>query len=258
LDVTSTFRRGSADAPYAIRIASESIETYSPLLDRDLEDLSFADIGDVFGPREPLESALQSIESAVKKAGELGVRPLILGGEHTITFPVVKALETLYNAVVLVHIDAHSDLREQYEGSTVNHATVMRRIQEVIGPERLIQLGIRSGTREEFSWMRSHGTLMQWGPAAENHLLERIGDRPVYLSVDLDVLDPACFPGTGNPEPGGWFYDDVERLITALDRVKLVGADVVELNPALDPSQASAITAAKIVRELLLVLGATA
>lgn len=256
MDLTSTFRRGSAQAPLAIRIASESIESYSPLLDRDLDDLPFADVGDVFGLDEPLESALVRIESSVRAAVQQGCRPLILGGEHTITFPVVKALDSLYNSMILVHVDAHADLREDYEGSAVNHATVMRRIQEVIGPDRFIQLGIRSGTRAEFSWMRANRTLMQWGPGSEHRLTERIKDRPVYLSLDLDVLDPACLPGTGNPEPGGWAYHDIERLLTAVDRLKLVGADVVELNPLLDPSQASTITAAKIVRELLIVLGA--
>lgn len=254
IDFTSTFRRGSAHAPGAIRVASESIETYSPLLDQDLEDLVFSDIGDICSCDDPLNTALQQIETSVKALVQQGCRPLILGGEHTITFPVVKVLNSVYTSFILLHVDAHADLRDEYEGNAVNHATVIRRSQEVIGPDRLLQLGIRAGTRAEFSWMKTQGTLMHWIPGAERQLFQRIGDRPVYLSLDLDVLDPACLPGTGNPEAGGWFYNDLERLFCLLRPFKIVGADVVELNPWLDASQASSITAAKIVRELLILL----
>ncbi|MCA1960850.1 MAG: agmatinase [Desulfomonile sp.] len=255
LDVTSTYRRGSADAPSAIRVSSDSIESYSPFLDRDLLDAPFADLGDVFVESSSLEETLAAIREMTALVMTASAFPLCLGGEHTIALPVVEALNEVHPDLIVVHADAHTDLREHYEGNPINHATVMRRIAEIVGPDRLIQLGIRSGTKEEFAWMRRHATILQWGPAAERDLLRRIGDRPVYLSFDLDVLDPVCFPGTGNPEPGGWFYADVERLLFALDRVHLVAADVVELNPRVDPSEVSTITAARIVRELLLILG---
>jgi agmatinase len=160
----------------------------------------------------------------------------------------------VYPELVVVHVDAHSDLRDHYQGSFINHATVMRRVAEVVGEGRLIQLGVRSGTKDEFTWMRESGTILRWNMNSPRILLDRLGDRPVYLSLDLDVLDPSCFPGTGNPEPGGWVYDDLERLFWTLDRVNLVAADVVELNPGLDPSDVSSITTARIVRELLLIL----
>ncbi len=254
LDLTSTFRSGCADGPSSIRIASESIESYSPLLDKDLLDSPFSDIGDIDFSGASLERALELIRKAISRLLPRGSSPLCIGGEHTISLPAVRAVKALYRELLIVHVDAHSDLRDHYEGSFINHATVMKRIDELMGPGRLIQLGVRSGTREEMSWMRESGTMLQWNPVGEQILLNRIGDRPVYLTLDLDVLDPSCFPGTGNPEPGGWFYADMERLFWLLDRVNLVAADVVELNPGLDPSEVSSITAAKIVRELLLIL----
>jgi agmatinase len=257
LDVTATFRSGSEGAPAAIRAASDSIETYSPLLDGDLEDLRCADLGDVRLGGIPLAAALDRIETGVTAILERSAIPVCLGGEHTITLPIVRALRRFSDDFVVLHLDAHSDLRDTYEGSPINHATVMRRITEMIGPERLVQLGIRAGTREEFAWMRTHRTCMEWSPGKERALRERIDERPVYVSLDLDVLDPAYFPGTGNPEAGGWGYQDVERLLLTLERVNLIGADVVELNPRLDSSQVSSITAAKIVRELLLIAART-
>jgi agmatinase len=255
LDVTSTYRSGSAEAPRAVRSASESIETYSPFLDLDLEDLPFADLGDIHFPSEPMASRLERIRNQAREVIRQGGFPLCIGGEHTITLPAVQAVGELFPDVMIIHVDAHADLRTDYEGNLINHATVMRRVGEAVGPERLVQLGIRSGTREEFSWMKENGTLFQWGPSAQKALSARIGARPVYLTVDLDVMDPACVPGTGNPEPGGWFFQDMERLIHAMRGMNLVAADVVELNPSLDLSGASTITAARIVRELLLILG---
>jgi agmatinase len=255
LDRTSTYRRGSDEAPRAIREASESIETYSPFLDQDLLDIDFADLGDLDLSQESDAACLDAIERTVSDLLPLGIKPLSLGGEHTITLPVVKALLGRFPDLVLIHADAHTDLRDSYEGSFLNHATVMRRIDEIMGAGRLIQLGIRSGTREEFRWMAERNSLLAWEPGAEVRLLAGIAGRPTYLSFDVDVLDPACMPGTGNPEPGGWFFPDAERLIATLGKVNLIGADVVELNPTVDPSGVGTITTARLVRELLLTLG---
>jgi agmatinase len=255
LDKTATYRPGSDEAPGAIRAASDSIESYSPLLDLDLLDNPFADIGDLDFHDDSLDKSLAIIEDQAKRILGSGCPMLSLGGEHTVTLPLVRAALERYPDLMLIHADAHSDLREEYEGSTVNHATVMRRIAELMGPDRLIQLGIRAGTREEFAWMRERHTLLSWNPAAEKELLRRVERRPVYFSLDLDVLDPACFPGTGNPEPGGWLYQELERLLWATTSMRLVAADVVELSPRYDPSGVSEITAARVVRELLLILG---
>lgn len=254
LDVTTTYRSGTGEAPQAIREASDSIETYSPSTDRDLSDKPLSDLGDLVFPSENLDEALKAIEKAVLDVLGHGAIPLCIGGEHTVTLPAVKALKRLHEDFVILHLDAHTDLRDDYEGSSVNHATVIRRVSEIVGPGNLIQMGIRSGTREEFEWMRRHDTLTPWGPEGEKLLPDRIGDKLVYLTLDLDVLDPAEMPGTGNPEAGGWSYSDLERLFRVLDSARLIGADVVELNPRLDPTEIAAITAAKIVRELLLVL----
>jgi agmatinase len=254
LDLTCTYRNGTGRAPQAIRDVSESIETYSPFLDRDLSDTCFSDLGDLPLAGCAVDDALKLIFEKAAQVLEAGAKPLFLGGEHTITLPIVQALAQKSQDFVIIHLDAHTDLRDSYEGSTLNHATVIRRVAELVGPERLVQLGIRSGTREEFSWMREHYTLLDWGPAAERELLARIADRPVYLTLDLDVLDPSCFPSTGNPEPGGWSYRDLERLLQVLERIPVLGADVVELNPDIDPCEVGAITAARIVRELLLIL----
>ncbi len=225
------------------------------MLERDLEESPFADLGDVDLEGQTLGAALEEIGKTTAKTIVQNAPPLCLGGEHTITLPIVQTLRSFFRELVVVHLDAHSDLRDQYEGSFVNHATVIRRVDELLGQGSLIQLGIRSGTREEFHWMRSAGTILQWGPQWEKVLVERIRSRPVYLTLDLDVLDPSCLPGTGNPEPGGWSYHQMERFLRTLDRVNLVAADIVELNPTLDPSGVSSVTAARIVRELLLILG---
>lgn len=254
LDLTATYRSGSAHGPNSIRVASDSIESYSPLLDRDLLESPFADIGDLTLSDKSLDLCLDQIRRKVFEVFQHGAGPLCIGGEHTITLPIVRAVKAFHPDLLVVHVDAHTDLRDHYQGSFVNHATVIRRVHEIVDPGGIIQIGVRSGTRDEFAWMHERQTLLHWGPAAEKILLERVGGRPVYLTIDLDVLDPSCLPGTGNPEPGGWFYRDLERLIYTMDRVNLVGADLVELNPDLDQSGVSSITAAKIVRELVLVL----
>lgn len=252
LDRTCTYRNGTGHGPDAIRRASDSIESYSPFLDRDLLDAPFCDSGNAVLPGGSVEDSLSVVRKHVFELLRRGCRPICLGGEHTITLPIVRAMCSFFADLVVIHADAHADLREEYEGSQINHATVMRRVVEIVGADRVIQLGIRAGTREEFTWMRSEGTLFDWGPASEDRLVERISGRPVYLTFDVDVLDPSCMPGTGNPEPGGWQYRDVQRLLDLMDKVRLVGADVVELNPGLDPSEVSAVTAATIVRELVL------
>jgi len=254
LDETSTYRKGSDKAPQAIRDASESIETYSPFFDRDITDFFFSDSGDVDLTSLILDSALHRIEANVSEILRWSALPLCIGGEHTITLPIIKALAKSSDDFVVVHADAHSDLRDDYEGSFINHATVIKRVADIVGPEGVVQLGVRSGTKEEYSWMRENMTPIQWGPGGEKALLKRVHGRFVYLTLDLDVLDPACMPATGNPEAGGWYYEDLERLFSLLSGEKMLGADVVELNPSLDASEVGTITAAKIIRELLIVL----
>jgi agmatinase len=195
------------------------------------------------------------IEARVGEILAAAAKPFCLGGEHTITAAAVKAVLKVHPALKVVHLDAHTDLRDHYKGSRMNHATVMRRTAELVGPRNLIQLGLRSGTREEFEYARANTRFLGWRAGVERTLAREISDHPVYVTVDLDVLDPSCFPGTGNPEPGGWTYADLERFFLAIGRFAIVGLDVVELNPGLDSTGVSSITAAKVVRELLLLTG---
>jgi agmatinase len=255
LDLTSTYRQGSNNAPVAIREASDSIETYSPLLDRDLEDIQFSDLGNIEFQGLTLEDSLEEIVHTVHNVLRRGAIPLCLGGEHLITLPVISAFLDFHPDLFLIHLDAHTDLRDDYDGNPLSHATVIRRIVDLISPERIVQMGIRSGTKEEFQFMRQHSTLMEWVPGMQKALRRKIGERPVYLTVDVDVFDPSLMPATGNPEPGGWFWSDFERFMRFSETIKVVGADVVELNPGLDPSQIGTIASAKIVREILLLLG---
>lgn len=255
LDLTA-YKPGTRQAPKAIRNSQDCIESYSPKLDMDLLDVTFADIGDLDFQGLDLFGALTLIRQTMDSVVDRAAKPLSIGGEHTITLPVIGSILGRYPDVVVIQADAHADLRDYSDGKRISHATVMRRISELVGSERIIQLGIRSGNRAEFQWMRRHDTLLNWNENPQESLTRKIADRPVYCTLDLDVLDPSALPGTGNPELGGWTYTDLERLFDVLRGVKLIGADVVELNPTLDPTEASSIAAAKIVRELLLILGA--
>ena len=253
-DGTTSFRPGTRFGPAAIRDVSNGLETYCPQLDRDLEDLAFADLGAVdipFGAPEPvLEAVRDSTEAVLNR----GLRPLMLGGEHSITAGAVAAVARRHPDLVLVQLDAHADLRDSWLGSHHSHACAMRRCLEVLPSQQLFQLAIRSGTRVEFEELHSSGRLMADVEALAT-ALEPLRGRPLYLTVDLDWFDPAVLPGTGTPEPGGYLWSDFAALVDVLRRHQLVAADVVELAPQLDPSGISSVLAAKVTRSLLLLLG---
>jgi len=252
-DGTCSFRPGSRFAPEQIRLASYGLETYSPPIDRDLDDICFYDAGELellFGNRDKV---LNLIGNAVEETLSVGKRWLGIGGEHLVTFPVVQTYLKRYPDLAIVHFDAHGDLRTHYLGETLSHATVMRLIMNNIPPERLVQIGIRSGPKAEFDWMRQQDTLMT-SVADIPKALKRLADRPVFVTIDLDALDPSIFSGTGTPEPGGLTYRELETWIHALGQVNVVGADVVELAPMLDSTGVSTVVAAKIIREVMLAL----
>jgi agmatinase len=247
LDITSSFRPGTRFAPQAIRDCSWGLETYSPWLDRDLEDLKICDVGDLNLPQGNLGEALGIIKGYL--ATVIGDKkfPILLGGEHLISLPVVKELKRHHQDLAVIQLDAHADFRQEYLGDLLSHATVMRRIADILGGENIFQLGIRSGTREELCAARAMGSLSEMGET-----LRQASGRPVYLTVDLDILDPAVAPGVGAPEPGGLTFDECLTLISQLSALRVVGFDVVELSPPHDPTQQSAMAAAKLVRELIL------
>jgi agmatinase len=233
---------------------SSGLETYCPQLDRDLDDLSFVDLGAVeipFGAPEPVIAKVQQATQAVL---ELGLKPLMLGGEHSISSGAVAAVAQQHPDLVLVQLDAHADLRHEWLGSHHSHACAMRRCLEILPSGDLFQLAIRSGTKAEFQELHNSGRLMQTVDALREGLAPLKG-RPIYVTVDLDWFDPAVLPGTGTPEPGGFFWPDFANLVTLLQEHRLVGADVVELAPQLDSSGVSAVLAAKVTRSLLLLLG---
>jgi agmatinase len=251
-DGTCSYRPGTRFAPLAIRDASWGLETYSPVIDRDLETVWLTDGGDLdlpFGNRDVVLATIRGAAADVLSQGKYWAG---LGGEHLVTLPVVEAYLERYPQLTVVHLDAHTDLRDDYLGERLSHATVLRRIVEQIGPDRLVQIGIRSGPKDEFAWMRHHGTLLQSPDELTTRLRRWGAETPVFVTLDLDVLDPSVFPGTGTPEPGGFTFGELQAWLVALRDANMVGFDVVELSPPYDPSGISAIAAAKAVRELLL------
>ena len=247
-DAASSFLRGAAAAPAAIRAALLSPAGNS--FSEDLHDLrALADAGDVvFGddiePRDAIARAIASCCAA-------GERPIALGGDHSVTHPVMRAVHAAHGAVSVLHIDAHPDLYDVFEGDRYSHACPFARIMEEGLAQRLVQVGIRTMTphlREQAGRFGVHVIDMRAWVAGERPVVEG----PVYLSIDLDGIDPAFVPGVSHPEPGGLTVRDVITMVQQLTTptVRLVGADVVELNPSRDPSGVSAIVAAKLVKEI--------
>lgn len=247
LDSTATFRPGTRFGPQAIRDCSWGLETYSPALDRDLEDLKICDVGDLTLPHGNVEGALEAIGGYMATIMGDNKFPILLGGEHLISFPVVREVFKHYPSLFVMQLDAHADLLQEFEGEHLSHATVMRRIADLVGDENICQLGIRSGTKEEIHAGKATGSFNNIGEA-----LRRGAGRPVYLTVDLDILDPGVAPGVGTPEPGGLTFGEVCSLISQMHSFHVVGFDIVELAPPYDPSQQSAMAAAKLIRELIL------
>ncbi len=251
-DGTSSYRPGSRFGPNAIRKASWGMETYSPGLGRDLADLKICDLGDLEIPFGNKEMALAKIKEAIGKIIHDGKYPVFLGGEHLVTLPIVEALLTRFHNLAVVQLDAHTDLRDEYLGETLSHSTVMRRVSEILEAGGLFQFGVRSGSREEFSYANTIGSLYDLAEDGFHKALRMINDKPLYISLDLDVLDPGILPGTGNPEPGGIGFTEMIRFLRILAKARVVGFDVVELSPNHDPSEVSSIVTSKLVREMIL------
>lgn len=257
-DGTSCFRKGASAGPAAIRRVSTDIESYSPYLDRDLAEISpFYDLGDLIldssGEPERQWHSLCVGFAGVTGAGDGAARFLALGGEHSISYHFIKRCLSFHPDLLLLHLDAHADLRDGYGGFAYSHAAVIRRCLDHFGPgHQLVQFGIRSGTREEYNWMRGEQTLA--GTLADFlSFLEQVPiARPLYLTLDLDYFDPAYLAGTGTPEAGGEDFQSFIEIIKILRDRNMVGADVVELAPDLDPTGNSEVFAAKIVREMIL------
>lgn len=253
---TTSYRSGTKFAPVEIRTNSLiGYETYSPRLNKDLEQLKLYDFGDIDLPLTSPEIIEQTIQNEIKKLLELKLKPSIIGGEHSITTGVVKALKYKYKNLKVIQLDAHADLREQYSGTKHSHACAMKRVVETIGGKNLYQIGIRSGTKEEFLYGQKNTNFFPYNLKKIDEVIKRIGEEPVYITIDLDVLDPSFLPGTGTPEPDGVTSNELFETIYKLQKLpNIVGFDIVELSPFLDQSQASTSLAIKLLREMLLIL----
>jgi agmatinase len=266
-DGTACFRKGSRFGPDAIRVAANSLESYSPYLDVDIDTLCYYDLGNI-PVDEVSKPSQQAIEQQWQQASNAfeqlfapldmnasQVKVLTLGGEHSISYAPIKVMLEQYPDLLLIHLDAHADLRDGYEGFHYSHASIIRRVLDCFTQgHQLIQYGIRSGTKEEYQWMRQKDTLC----TSRSEFLKAIAavddDRPIYLTLDLDYFDPAYLPGTGTPEAGGEDFHSFISLCKILKQKRLVGCDVVELAPPVDSTGNSDVFAAKVVRELIICL----
>ena len=253
MDFTASFQPGSRWGPRAIREASDSLEEYSFYCRRSLEEIKYYDGGDLILPFGNVEESLRRIEKVTETLLADGKFPLALGGEHLVTLALVRAFMRKYPKLAVFQLDAHADLRDSYCGETLSHATVMRRVAEAVGPENVYQFGIRSGTAEEYAFGRKHTRMfVEEISQPLKKIVKEWDGRPVYLTLDIDVIDPAYAPGTGTPEPGGCSSKEILQVIGMLSHLPVVGMDLVEVVPHLDSSQRTAILAAKLVREALL------
>ena len=248
-------RRGADAGPRDLRLASDSIETYSPVLALDLEDLAMADLGDCelpedAGPRQQLDAAREAIRAWWRP----GLLPFMLGGDHTATVPVVEALAPHFPDLRILQLDAHPDLREEFLGERYCYASAMARVMDVVRPERVYQVGMRTGAREEYARPRP-----RFFPAFDTRpveavaaLVPELSSHPLYVTIDIDVLDPSEAPGTGSPEPCGIGVGELVDIVRLLGGCRVVGGDLVEVAHAWDPSGRTGIAAAWIIREALL------
>jgi len=248
-DGTVSYRSGSRFAPEQIRLASWGLEEYSPYFDKHLDDCNFHDAGDLEFPLGNTEKSLNLIEKNVNEIYKDGKKVFGIGGEHLVTLPEIKAVSEYYKNVAIIHFDAHTDLREEYLGEKLSHSAVIRHCGEIVGFENIRQIGIRSGMKDEFELMRKYNTL-----AKNYNDLDTLKDRPVFVTVDLDVLDTSVMPGTGTPEVGGFSFNELLGWFRYIKDFNIIGADVVELAPDYDSSGASTAVATKVIRELLMIM----
>lgn len=255
-DSTTSFRPGARFGSSAIRHESFGLETYSPYQDRDLEEIRVFDCGDLELCFGSAEAALRDIEEKADEILADGKLPFLIGGEHLVTLGAVRAAVKKYPDLHIIHFDAHADLRDDYLGAKLSHACVMRRCHELTGDGRIHQFCIRSGEKAEFTFAAAHTDMHKFSFDGLRELAEKLAreNTPVYLTVDLDCLDPSLFCGTGTPEAGGVRFTELLDAVLAAGRTNIVGADINELAPMLDASGASTAAACKVVREMLLAI----
>lgn len=253
-DSTTSYRPGTRFGSSAIRNESFGIETYSPYTDKDLTDTKIFDAGDLELCLGSSELALKGIEDFTDTVLDDGKIPFMLGGEHLVTLGTIRSVIKKYPDVNIIHFDAHADLRNDYLGAELSHACVLRRCHELVGDGRIFQFGIRSGDREEFIWGKDHVYTNKFNFDTLDEIIQKLKGKPVYFTLDLDVLDPSIFCGTGTPEADGVSFRELLTAITKISDLDIVGLDMNELCPVYDQSGASTALACKLLREILLLI----
>jgi len=253
MDFTVSYRPGSRFGPQSIRNVSYVLEEYSVYLDRDLADYRYYDWGDVNLPLGNVPTSLDRIADAAAQIVNDDKFPFFIGGEHLVSYPVIREVYKKHGDLVVIQLDAHADLRSDYLDEPNSHATVMRKVCDLIGGKNLYQFGIRSGTREEFVFAKANTNMYPLRVLEPlKDVIPDIGSRPVYITIDIDVVDPAFAPGTGTVEPGGISSGELLEAVHAMSRLNVVGMDVVEIAPAFDHSERTAVLGAKVIRESIL------
>jgi agmatinase len=253
-DSTTSFRPGTRFASGTMRRESYGLEMYSPYQNKDMEEVFAFDSGDLELCFGDVNSALSDIEARTAEILEDNKIPMMIGGEHLVTLGAVRAAAKKHSDLHIIHFDAHTDLRDDYLGQRFSHATVMRRIWDIVGDGRIFQFGIRSGDRLEFLWAQNHVFMNKFNFSAIDKIVGQLEGKPVYFSIDLDVLDPSVFPGTGTPEAGGVSFMELLEAVLKISKLNIVACDINELCPVYDQSGASTAVACKVMRELILAL----
>lgn len=252
-DGTVSYRSGSRFAPEQIRLASWGLEEYSPRFDKDINDCNFHDVGDLEFPLGNTVKSLELIKDNVKQIYDDGKRLLGIGGEHLVTYPEIVAISDVYgDDLAIVHFDAHTDLRDEYMGEKLSHSAVIKLCSRYVRPENIKQIGIRSGMKEEWEFMKRNNTFIKDNNDYKS--LDCLLGKKVFITVDLDVLDPSVMSGTGTPESGGMSFNELMGWFEYLKKFDIIGADVVELAPDYDTSGCSTAVATKVIRELLMIM----
>lgn len=257
MDFTTSYHPGTRFGPGRIREASYGLELFSYHSLETLEDRTYFDVGDVDVVFGDVNETMGRAERVARQIVQDGKKPFMLGGEHLVSLPCVKAVHEKYgDDLVLMQFDAHADLRQEFLGNPLSHATVMRRCLDFVRPENFYQFGIRSGVYEEYEFATKYAHLYPHEVLKPlRQVLPELGQRPVYITIDIDVMDPAYAPGTGTPEPGGVDSREMIDAILAMKGLNVVGFDVVEVAPGMDPSDRTVVLGAKLIREAILAFG---
>ncbi len=253
LDRTSSYIPGTRFGPDAARLGAENIESFSPYQRRDVTGIPVADTGNLEFRYEKPGSPIELIARTTRANYQAGKKQLAIGGEHTICPAIISELNCSVPKLCVIQLDAHSDLRDAYLGEKWCHATAMRRVLDYIPRERLFQAGIRSFSQAEEMELANVFPFELNSPV--ERILQEIGSRPAYVTLDLDVLDPGVLPDVQTPQPGGCSYQELVRTLARMAELDIVGCDIVEFCPRSDHPSPGASLVAELVRELTLLLG---